>query len=39
MQQDEEERNLAEDEAIDQEVTAPENQRLRNNKKEDCRMQ
>jgi len=39
MQQDEEERNLLDDEAIDQEVTAPENQRLRNNKKEDCRMQ
>jgi len=39
IQRDEEERMIEQDEALDKEVTKPENDKLRNNKKEDCRMQ
>jgi len=39
MQQDEEEKQIEVDEALDQEVTAAENEHLRNNKKDECRMQ
>jgi len=39
MQQDEEEKQILVDEALDQEVTAAENEHLRNNRREDCRMQ
>jgi len=36
---DEEEKQILVDEALDQEVTAAENEHLRNNRREDCRMQ
>jgi len=39
IQQEEEERMIEEERALDEEVTLPENEHLRNNKKEDCRMQ
>jgi len=39
IQRDEEERMIEQDEQLDEEVTLPENEHLRNNKKEDCRMQ
>eukprot|EP00092_Neocalanus_flemingeri_P035707 GFUD01038878.1.p1 GENE.GFUD01038878.1~~GFUD01038878.1.p1 ORF type:complete len:1043 (+),score=277.73 GFUD01038878.1:105-3233(+) len=39
IQRDEEERMIEQDEQLDEEVTLPENEHLRNNKKDDCRMQ
>merc|ERR1711874_504833 len=39
IQRDEEERMIEQDEQLIEQVTLPENEHLRNNKKEDCRMQ
>jgi len=39
IQRDEEERMIEQDEQLDEEVTLPENEHLRNNKKDECRMQ
>jgi len=39
IQRDEEERMIEQDEQLDEQVTLPENDHLRNNKKDDCRMQ
>ena len=39
MQRDEEERMLHDDEQLDEEITLPENNHLRNNRRDECKMQ
>jgi len=39
IQRDEEEKMIEQDEQLDEQVTLPENEHLRNNKRDDCRMQ